>query len=131
MRKERQPEEDDNSDERYVLPTGSKEKPTMPAERSHTTTSLPTTTNRNKDRNSRYNNREDRDRKCVICNMSNHSTSKYRNLTTAQDAVSQAKNRNRNDNSQSNKQANFGNQQRPILSGGELSASKFSKNTAQ
>jgi hypothetical protein len=41
--------------------------------------------------------------------MNNHSTSECRNLSTAQDAVSQAKNRNRNDNSHQGNQANFGN----------------------
>ena len=75
---------------------------------------------RNKDRNNNRYNRDDRDRKCVICNMNNHSTSECRNLSTAQDAVSQAKNRNRNDNSHQGNQANFGNQQRPILSGNPL-----------
>eukprot|EP01036_Dinobryon_divergens_P056104 gene56104-74913_t len=53
--------------------------------------------------------------------MNNHSTSECRNLSTAQNTVSQAKNRNRNDNShQGNNQANIGNQQRPILSGNPL-----------
>jgi hypothetical protein len=52
--------------------------------------------------------------------MNNHSTSECRNLSTAQDAVIQAKNRNRNDNSHQGNQANFGNQQRPILSGNPL-----------
>jgi hypothetical protein len=68
------------------------------------------------DRN-RYNNFNDKDKKCVICNMNNHSTSECRNLTTAQNAVTQAKNRYRSEQSQSNQQANFGNQQKPILSG--------------
>jgi hypothetical protein len=49
--------------------------------------------------------------------MNNHSTSECRNLTTAQNAVTQAKNRYRSEQSQSNQQANFGNQQKPILSG--------------
>jgi hypothetical protein len=75
---------------------------------------------RNKDRNNNRYNRDDRDRKCVICNMNNHSTSECRNLSTAQDAVIQAKNRNRNDNNPQGNQANFGNQQRPILSGNPL-----------
>ena len=68
------------------------------------------------DRN-RYNNFNDKDKKCVICNMNNHSTSECRNLTTAQNAFTQAKNRYRSEQSQSNQQANFGNQQKPILSG--------------
>lgn len=72
--------------------------------------------NRNKDRNNRYN-RDDK--KCVICNMHNHSTNECRNLSTAQDAVTQAKNRYRGENNHGI-QANFGNQQRPILSGNPL-----------
>ena len=92
--------------------------------------------NRNKDRNNnRYNNRDDRDRKCVICNMNNHSTSECRNLSIAQDAVSQAKNRKRNDNGHQGNQANFGNhQQRPILAAlkpAQPSSSQWPKNTAQ
>jgi len=59
----------------------------------------------------------DREKKCVICNMNNHSTSECRNLTTAQNAVTQAKNLYRIDQNRNNNQANFGNQQRPILSG--------------
>ena len=58
---------------------------------------------------------DDKGRKCIICNMNNHWTNQCRNLTTAQDAVAQAKNRYRGDQTQN--QANFGNQQRPILSG--------------
>lgn len=72
---------------------------------------------RSKDnRDNRYNS-HDKSRKCVICNMNNHSTDECRNLTTAQDAVTQAKNKYRGDHSQNTNQANFGNQQRPILSG--------------
>ena len=126
MRKERQPEGDDDSDGRYY-PHGQKrgredltanyaggKKPRY---------DKPPYNNRNKDRNnSRFNNNhDDRDRKCIICNMNNHSTSECRNLSTAaQEAVSQAKNRNRSDNSHQGNQANFGNQQRPILSGNPL-----------
>jgi len=72
---------------------------------------------RNRDtRDGRYN-PHDKGRKCVICNMNNHSTDECRNLTTAQDAVTQAKNKYRGDHNQNTNQANFGNQQRPILSG--------------
>jgi hypothetical protein len=53
------------------------------------------------DRN-RYNNFNNKDKKCVICNMNNYSTSECRNLKTAQNAVTQAKNRYRSDQSQSN-----------------------------
>jgi len=74
---------------------------------------------RNRDnRDNRYNPHE-KAKKCVICNMDNHWTNECRNLTTAQNAVTQAKNRYRSDQNQStnNNQANFGSQQRPILSG--------------
>ena len=49
----------------------------------------------------------------------NHSTEdECRNLTAAQDAATQAKSRYRGgDQQQSNNHANFGNQQKPILSG--------------
>jgi hypothetical protein len=47
--------------------------------------------------------------------MNNRSTSECHNLKTAQ--VTQSKNRNRSEQSQSNQQANFGNQQKPTLSG--------------
>ena len=70
----------------------------------------------NDDRDHRYNS-HDKGKKCIICNMNNHSTDECRNLTTAQDAVTQAKSRYRGDQQQSNNHANFGNQQRPILSG--------------
>ena len=73
--------------------------------------------NRDNRDNNRYNNPNDKGRKCVICNMNNHSTQECRNLATAQDAVTQAKSRYRGDQTQNTNQANFGNQQRPILSG--------------
>jgi hypothetical protein len=74
--------------------------------------------NRNRDNrdNNRYNS-HDKEKRCVICNMDNHWTNQCRNLTTAQNAVTQAKNRYRSDQTLSNNQANFGSQQRPILSG--------------
>jgi len=69
------------------------------------------------ERDNKYQNSNDKEKKCVICNMNNHSTNECRNLTTAQNAVTQAKNRYRGDQNQNFNQANFGNQQRPILSG--------------
>jgi hypothetical protein len=73
---------------------------------------------RNRDNRDNRNNSHEKAKKCVICNMDNHWTNECRNLTTAQNAVTQAKNRYRGDQNQNNNnQANFGNQQRPILSG--------------
>lgn len=119
IRKERQPYPTDGDDERDRTPRGQKrERDDYTA--AYTGGKKPRYEKPGYDRNrdNRYPN-NDKGRKCVICNMNNHSTNECRNLTTAQDAVTQAKNRYRGDQNQNNNnnQANFGNQQRPILSG--------------
>ena len=70
------------------------------------------------------NNKNDKDRECVICKMNNHSTHECRHLSAVQATVAQTKSRNRYENtsssSSSNNQANFSNQQMPILSSSPL-----------
>ena len=67
--------------------------------------------------NNNKNNRDEKERECVICKMNNHWTHECRNLSAAQDAVAQSKSRYR-ENREMN--ANFSNQQRPILSGNPM-----------
>lgn len=71
--------------------------------------------------NNRKNNRDEKEKQCVICKMNNHSTEECRNLPAAQDLVTQSKTRYRdNMHGRDQNQANFGNQQRPILSGNPM-----------
>ena len=72
--------------------------------------------NRNKD------NKNDKDRECVLCKMNNHWTHECRHLSAVQATVAQNKSRNRYENtsSSSSNQANFSNQQTPILSSNPL-----------
>ncbi len=116
IRKEKQPNQSDGDDESNSRQSRGQKRGRDDLTANYAGGKKPRYDKSGYDRN-RYNNFNDKDTKCVICNMNNHSTSECRNLTTAQNAVTQAKNRYRSEQSQSNRQANFGNQQKPILSG--------------
>ena len=123
IRKERQPhhstEGDDESDNRQSRTRWTKKRARRIYSRLHRRqASALRQTYRNKDdRDHRNNNSHEKGKKCIICNMNNHhSADECRNLTTAQDVVTQAKSKYSGDQQQSNNHANFGNLQRPILS---------------
>ena len=115
--KPNQPDADDDGDSRY--PGGNQKR--------GRSDNLANYTNSKKPRyeNTRKENKNEKEKECVICKMNNHWTHECRHLSTAQQSVAQTKYRNRYDPNSSGpyNQANFTNQQQqmpvaPILSGG-------------